>query len=251
MPQPEQRHRRILWPFRRIPGRRLWVVKRPTSLRIHRRKAVTEPPLSESGRSSPAASDPKPPVALLMSTEAAVGVAQHSSRTCRIGRLQEEGRDYAHSQPGAMGAARIRAGARVRSAPRFVTPTVDRARRRAGACRRSLSARCPLADARQTPAPRATLVPQRPLITPACRRSGQLTTCNAAPNDASGACHLLSLPSRLHPLPRFDSYRQCPCTDPFFQRHSARSPGRGGGPARWLGCGLAVAQSGIDAARGN
>ncbi len=41
----------------------LRVVKRPTCLRIHRRKAVTELPLPRSGRPSPAASDPHQSVA--------------------------------------------------------------------------------------------------------------------------------------------------------------------------------------------
>lgn len=38
-----------------------WVATRPASLRIHRRKAVSEVPIPESGQSSLSATDPDPP----------------------------------------------------------------------------------------------------------------------------------------------------------------------------------------------
>ena len=64
--------------------------------------------------------------------------------------------------------------------------TARRARRRVGACRRSPSARPPLADARQIPPPGVPMMaPRRPLIIPASRRSGQVKTCYGAPVGAA------------------------------------------------------------------
>jgi hypothetical protein len=45
-----------------IADRQLWVAKGPSSLQIHRRKAVNEIPIPESGRSPLSATDPQEPL---------------------------------------------------------------------------------------------------------------------------------------------------------------------------------------------
>ena len=53
------------------PDRLQWVATRPSSLRIHRRKAVGEIPMPGSSQSSPAVDDPKATVGFLQSSRSA------------------------------------------------------------------------------------------------------------------------------------------------------------------------------------
>jgi len=80
----------------------------------------------------------------------------------------------------------------------FGNPTVDR-RLRATPGRRvpvAAGTRGELPHARARPAPGPLRAPQRPLITPASRRSGQVETCYVAAGVATGALDLLGAASR-------------------------------------------------------
>jgi len=151
----------------------LGVGKRPTSLRIHRRKAVSEFPLPGSGQPSPATSDPLPtPQALHTGhrnrSKPPFKLRQRCASILPDWTPANEGKACVHLRPSALRGNRrrgrshpqraARTSARIRSAPRLVTrPPFARDAAQPRACGRRT--RCKLPDVRATPAPGALRAP--------------------------------------------------------------------------------------------
>ena len=170
------------------------VGRRPTCLRIHRRKAVTELPLPGSGPPSPAASDPLPtPQALHTGhrnrSKPPFKLRQRCASILPDWTPANEGKACVHLRPSALRGNRrrgrshpqraARTSARIRSAPRLVTrpPTAVCARR----------SRVPVAAAR---AANSLTFAQHPPPGHSGRRSDlSLPQLPVGPGEVGGALH--------------------------------------------------------------